>query len=300
MQVAISGAHGLIGGALAAALEADGHEVRRMIRSETAVPPDAIRWDPAESTIDLAALEGLDAVVHLAGAGIGDHRWTEEHKRVVRESRIKGTDLIARSLAELNQPPPVFVCGSAIGYYGDRGDTVLTEKSPPGSGFLADLVVAWEKSAAPATNAGIRTVITRTAPVFTRSGGALAKMLLLFRLGLGGPFGSGRQWMSWITLADEVAALRFLIERDDIAGPVNLTAPDPVTNKDFARALGRALHRPALLPVPKFGPSLILGRQGAEEMLYYSQRIQPTVLSEAGFPFAHPDLPSALEALLHD
>ena len=305
MRVAISGSSGLIGTALAESLRADGHQVQRLVRSQPASSPasgdaGAIAWDPVAGTIDAAALEGLDGVVHLAGAGVGDKRWTEARKRVVLDSRTEGTGLLAQTLAALDAPPRVFVSGSAIGYYGDGGDTVLTEDSPHGEGYLANLVIAWEQAAQPAREAGIRTVLARTGIVLSKRGGALPKMLPLFRFGLGGPFGSGSQWMSWITLADEVAALRFLLDggADGVDGPVNLTAPQPVTNKDFAKALGRAMHRPALLPVPKFGPKLMLGGQMADEMLFFSQRIRPAALEGAGHDFLHPDLDAGLAAVL--
>lgn len=299
MKIAISGSSGLIGGALCESFRADGHDVRRLVRSDSE-EPDAIRWDPAGETIDAGALEGLDAVVHLAGAGIGDGRWSEARKREILESRTKGTALIAQTLAELSSPPKVLVSASAIGYYGDRGDEVLTEDSSRGEGFLADLVVAWENATALAEAAGVRTVWARSGLVQSRRGGALPQMLRLFRLGLGGRLGSGTQWMSWISLADEIAALRFLVEHDDVAGAVNLTAPNSVTNTAFTKALGAAVRRPTLLPVPRFGPRLVLGRELADEMLFASQRVQPQVLAAAGYVFQHPDIDSGLHAALLD
>lgn len=296
MRVAISGASGLIGTALAESLRGDGHEVLRLVRS-AADAPDAVAWDPVAGTIDATALESLDGVVHLAGAGIGDKRWTTARRAEILDSRIQGTGLLAQTLAQLAHPPGVFVSGSAIGFYGDRGDEELTEASAHGSGFLANLCVAWEQATQPARDAEIRTVVARTGIVLTKRGGALPKMLPLFRFGVGGPFGSGQQWMSWITLADEVAALRFLLT-SSVAGPVNLTAPAPVTNKQFAKALGRALHRPALLPVPRFGPRLVLGREMADEVLFASQRLRPRVLQDGGFDFAHPDLDTGLAEVL--
>ncbi|HMG39796.1 MAG TPA: TIGR01777 family oxidoreductase [Acidimicrobiales bacterium] len=299
MRFAISGASGLIGSALVESLRGEGHDVLRLVRSPAdSAGADAVAWDPAGGTIDAAALEGLDGVVHLAGAGVGDKRWTDARRQEILESRTRGTGLLAQTLAGLEAPPPVFVCGSAIGFYGDRGDQALTEADGPGDGFLANLVVAWEQAAQPAREAGIRTVLARSGIVLTTRGGALPKMLPLFRFGVGGPFGSGKQWMSWITLDDEVAALRFLLSAEAVEGPANLTAPTPVTNRDFAKALGRALHRPALLPIPKFGPKLVLGGQMAEEMLFFSQRLQPAALTEAGFAFAHPDVDSGLAAVL--
>lgn len=296
MRVAISGASGLIGTALAESLRGDGHEVLRLVRSATDAP-DAVAWDPVAGTIDAARLEGLDGVVHLAGAGIGDKRWTPARRAEILDSRTQGTGLLAQTLAQLDSPPGVFVSSSAIGFYGNRGDEELTEASGHGSGFLANLCVAWEQATQPARDADIRTVIARNGIVLTRRGGAFPKMLPLFRFGLGGPFGSGKQWMSWITLDDEVAALTFLLT-STVEGPVNLTAPAPVTNRQFAKALGRALHRPALLPIPKFGPKLVLGGEMAEEVLFASQRVRPRALQDGGFDFAHPDIDTGLAAVL--
>lgn len=299
MRVAVTGASGLIGSALAGSLRADGHQVVRLVRSPAqAQAPDAVAWDPMAGTIDRAGLEGLDGVVHLAGAGVGDKRWTEARKQEVLDSRTRGTGLLAQTLTELDAPPPVLVSGSAIGFYGDRGDEELTEAQPPGGGFLANLVIAWEQAAQPARESGIRTVLARSGVVLSTAGGAFPKMVLPFRFGVGGPYGSGRQWFSWITLADEVAALRFLLEAGDVEGPVNVTAPGPVRNRDLAKALGRVLHRPALLPVPKFALQLVLGGQMAEEMTFFSQRVVPTVLEGAGFRFAHPDVDAGLAAAL--
>lgn len=302
MKVAISGASGLIGSALAASLQAGGHDVLRLVRPSSAASGQAgtVTWDPQAGTVDAAALEGLDGVVHLAGAGVGDKRWTDERKRVVLDSRTSGTGLLAQTLAGLATPPAVFVSGSAIGFYGDRGDEELTEGSARGDGYLANLVIAWEQAAQPARDAGVRTLLARSGIVLSARGGALPKMLTPFRLGVGGPFGSGRQWMSWISLDEEVAALRFLLETGGagLEGAVNLTAPQPVLNKVFAKALGRALHRPALLPVPKVALGLIMGSQMAEEMVFYSQRVHPAALESAGYEFRHPDIDAALAAIL--
>jgi uncharacterized protein (TIGR01777 family) len=299
MRVAITGASGLIGSALAGSLRDDGHEVVRLVRSPAqAQAADAVAWDPTAGTIDRAGLEGVDGVVHLAGAGVGDKRWTDARKREVLESRTRGTGLLAQALTELDTPPSVLVSGSAIGFYGDRGDEELTEAKPPGGGFLANLVIAWEQAAQPAREAGIRTVLARTGIVLSTEGGAFPKMVLPFRFGVGGPYGSGRQWLSWVTRADEVAALRFLLEAGDVEGPVNITSPGAVRNRDFAKALGRALHRPALVPVPKFALKLVLGGQMAEEMTFFSQRVVPGVLEGAGFRFAHPDIDAGLAAAL--
>jgi len=297
MDIAITGSSGLIGRALTAALVADGHRVVRVVRRPPEPGEDALRWEPREGTIDRTGLEGLDAVVHLAGAGIGDRRWNEDYKREILESRTRSTALLASTLAGLERKPAVFLSGSAIGYYGDRGDEVLTETSPPGHSFLADVVVQWEAEAAPAADAGIRTALLRTGIVLSVDGGALTKLLPLFRLGLGGRMGSGRQWWSWISIADEVGAIRFLLDHD-IAGPVNLTAPGPVTNATFTKVLGRVLGRPTVLPVPAFAPKLLRGAELAQELLFASQRVEPTVLEAHGYRFVHPDLETALRELL--
>ncbi|HEX6420162.1 MAG TPA: TIGR01777 family oxidoreductase [Acidimicrobiales bacterium] len=297
MDVAITGASGLIGTALARSLRGDGHAVRPVVR-RASDDPRAVRWDPAAGTIEAAGLEGVDAVVHLAGAGIGDRRWSPARKREILESRTRGTGLIARTLAGMASPPAVLVSASAIGYYGSAGDEVLSELSPPGDDFVAEVVRAWEAAAQPAVDAGIRTVFPRTAVVLAREGGILPRLALPFRFFVGGRLGSGRQWMSWVTLRDAVAALRFLLQRADIEGPVNVAAPEPVTNGEMAAAIGRALHRPAAVPVPAFGPRLVLGREMADSLLFVSQRVRPDVLMRAGFPFSHPDIEGALAATL--
>ncbi len=295
--IAITGSTGLIGTALSRSLEADGHQVRPVVRRTVRAGESAVAWDPDAGTIDAAALEGVDAVVHLAGAGIGDERWTDERKRLILESRTRGTALLASTLATLDAKPAVLVSGSAIGYYGDRGDETLTEKSSPGDDFLASICVPWEAEAQPVVDAGIRLATIRTGIVLTTEGGALPKMLPLFKLGLGGPYGSGRQWWSWITLTDEIAAIRHLLDHD-VRGPVNLTAPHPVPERDLAKALGRALHRPSLLPVPRFGPKLVVGAELAEALLFTSAKVLPTVLEASGFVFAHPDVETALPSVL--
>lgn len=299
MEVAITGASGLIGSGLAESLRTDGHVVRPLVRSASA-DPQAIRWDLAGGTIEAEKLDGVDAVVHLAGAGIGEHRWTEQHKRAIRESRTTGTGLLAHTLAGLDNPPTLLLSGSAVGFYGDRGDEVLTEQSAGGEGFLADLVGLWEQAADPAREAGIRTAFLRTGIVLSRRGGVFPRLRLLGLVGLGGRLGSGKQWTSWISGPDMTAALRFLLDSDDIAGPVNMLGPQPVRNRDFAAALGRALHRPTFLPTPAFGPRLVLGREKADELLFVSQRAEPTVLQDAGFTFSHPDIDSGIKAALED
>ncbi|WP_018654891.1 TIGR01777 family oxidoreductase [Actinomadura flavalba] len=294
MKVTVSGASGLIGAALARSLRADGHEVRRLVRREPSAP-DEVRWTPGEH-VDPAAVDGVDAVVHLAGAGIGDRPWTSARKREIYASRVSGTRTIAEAVARAAAPPRVLVSGSAIGYYGATGDRAADEGAPRGTGFLADLVADWEDAAAPAAGAGVRVVLPRTGIVLDRSGGLLGKVLPLFRLGLGARLGDGRQWTSWITLADEVAALRFLLD-NDVSGPVNLTAPHPVRNADYTREVGRALGRPAKLAVPAFVLRAAL-RDFADEGPLISQKVVPARLEEAGFAFAHPELPDALRAVL--
>jgi uncharacterized protein len=299
MQVAITGSSGLIGNALAQALQGDGHRVIAMVRREPRAGRDEIRWDPAAGTIDRTSLEGLDAVVHLAGAGIGDERWTPAYRRLVLESRTSSTGLLAETLPSLQRPPRVFVSASGIGYYGDRGDEVLTEESEPGDLFLSEVCKEWEAAARPAAEAGMRVPIIRTGVVLSAEGGALPRLLPLFKLGVGGRMGSGRQWWSWISIDDEVGAIRWLLEpTNDVTGPVNLTAPGTTTNAEFTKVLAGVLHRPALLPVPAFGPRLLKGRELADELLFAGQRVEPSVLARSGFRFEHPDLESALRAVL--
>jgi uncharacterized protein (TIGR01777 family) len=295
MDVVVTGSTGLIGTALFDALAAGGHRPIRMVRGEAT--GDSIRWDPEAGTIDAASLEGVDAVVHLAGEGIAAKRWSDEQKRKILESRTKSTALLAGTLAGLTRKPSVLVSASAIGYYGERGDDVLSEDEPPARTFLGEVVVAWEAAAAPAAEAGIRVAHPRTGIVLSKDGGALAESLPLFKLGLGGRFGHGRQYWPWITLTDEVRAIEWLLGHD-LAGPVNLTAPNPVTNAEFTKALGAALHRPTLFPVPKFGPAAKLGRELAQELLYTSSRVVPTKLLASGFTFAHEHIDDALRAVL--
>ena len=299
MRVAVTGASGLIGRALVERLEAGGHQAVRVVRTGVAHGPDssAVGWDPVAGLIDEEALEGLDAVVHLAGEPIAARRWSAEQKRRIANSRVRGTALLAGALARLDAPPGVLVSASAIGFYGDRGDERLDESSPGGDGFLAEVCRDWEAAADAARAAGIRVVHPRTGVVLSDSGGALAEMLPFFRLGLGGRVGDGRQWMSWITLHDEVEALAWLLDAD-VDGPVNLTAPAPVTNRELTEALGRALRRPTLLPTPKPALWAKLGRELTEALLYSSARVEPTVLQGGGFQFAHPEIATALSDLL--
>ena len=296
MDVAVTGSSGLIGTALVGRLRSDGHRVRRVVRSGGG-SADEVSWDPAAGTIDTAALAGVEAVVHLAGEGIADHRWTDDHKRRVLDSRVQGTGLIARTMAALDPKPGVLLSGSAIGFYGDRGDELLTEDSPAGVGFLPDVVRAWEAAANPAVEAGIRTAYLRSGVVLSKEGGALAKQLPLFKVGAGGKMGDGRQWLPWISIDDEVGAIVHLLTAD-VSGPVNLTAPEPVTNAEFTKALGAVLGRPTFLPVPKFGPQLVLGKELAENLLYSSARVVPRRLESSGYEFRSPTLEPALRILL--
>ncbi len=297
MDIAITGASGLIGTALSASLTSQGHRPIALVRRAAKAGADEIQWDPAGGTIDAASLEGIDAVVHLAGAGIGDKRWTDDRKKVIRDSRTAGTSVLATALAGLSAKPSVFVSGSGIGYYGSQGDSVLTEADPAGTGFLADVCVEWEAATAPASDAGIRTALARTSVVMSDQGGTLKKQLLLFKLGLGGRFGPGTQWLSWISLTDEVRALEFMIT-NDIAGPVNLCAPNPVTNLEFTKALGSVLKRPTLVPVPLFGPKLLFGSELVEQLILASQKGMPSVLTNAGFTFEDPELEPTLHRIL--
>ena len=297
MDIAITGASGLIGTALSASLTSQGHRPIALVRRAAKAGADEIQWDPAGGTIDAASLEGIDAVVHLAGAGIGDKKWTDDRKKVIRDSRTAGTSVLATALAGLSAKPSVFVSGSGIGYYGSQGDSVLTEADPAGTGFLADVCVEWEAATAPASDAGIRTALARTSVVMSDQGGTLKKQLLLFKLGLGGRFGPGTQWLSWISLTDEVRALEFMIT-NDIAGPVNLCAPNPVTNLEFTKALGSVLKRPTLVPVPLFGPKLLFGSELVEQLILASQKGMPSVLTNAGFTFENPELEPTLHRIL--
>jgi uncharacterized protein len=297
MRIAVTGATGLIGSALCRSLEADDHEVVRVVRSGGR-PGTDVRWDVEAGTIDAAGLEGVDGVVHLAGEGIASGRWTDEHRRRVRESRTHGTALLSEALAASATRPSVLVSASAIGYYGDRGDEELTEASPPGEGFLPELCVAWEAATGMAEEAGIRVVHARTGIVLSPDGGALKAQLPAFRFGVGGKAGSGEQWMPWITLADEVRALRFLLDHD-VSGPVNLVGPRPVTNAEMTRTLGQVLGRPTIMTIPRLAARLPLGVGPlVDSLLFDSARVLPTVLLEAGFTFLHPDLDAALRDLL--
>jgi uncharacterized protein (TIGR01777 family) len=317
MLVAVTGASGLIGTALGRRLEAEGHRVLRLTRSEPPGPPidrgarleppgppDQAHWDPAAGELDPDALAKADAVVHLAAKGIGDRlRWTARTKREILQTRVEGTGLVARTMARLAGGPAgaggprVLVCASGVGFYGNRGDEVLTEASGGGRGFLAEVVRRWEAAADPAREAGLRVVHLRTGPVQTAAGAGLPKQALLFRLGLGGRFGSGRQWLSWISLDDIAGAYLHALTDDRLDGPVNAVAPNPVTNAEFTATLARVLRRPAVLHVPAFAPRLALG-EFADEMLLVSQRARPVRLLETGYRFRFPELEPALRQTL--
>ena len=296
MHVLVSGASGLIGSALVPALDTGGHQVTRLVRGAVDGGGDTVRWDTDAGVIDAAALEGVDAVVHLGGETVAG-RWTPSKKERIMESRRGGTGLLARTIAGLERPPRTLVCASAIGAYGNRGDEPLTERSDTGSGFLADVVREWEAATRPAAEAGIRVVNLRFGIVLSPRGGALGQMLTPFRLGVGGPLGSGRQYMSWISIDDVVGAIQHALVASRLSGPVNATAPEPVTNRVFSRTLGRVLRRPALLPVPPVALRLLFG-QFADEGLLWGQRVLPQRLLESGYQFRHRSLEAALRHVL--
>ena len=289
MKIAITGSTGLVGSALVSLLTAARHEVLRMTRPT--------HWDPERNTVDLAALEAKDAVVHLAGENIASGRWTASKKSRIRDSRVKGTRLIAESLATLAQPPAVLVSASAIGFYGDRGNELLREESGPGQGFLSDVCRQWEAATDPATRNGIRVVHLRTALVLSRKGGALEKMLLPFKLGIGGRIGSGKQYWSWISLDDMCAAILHCIQAGGLHGPVNVASPSPVTNLEFTKALGRVLSRPTVFPLPAFAARVALGEM-ADALLLASARVEPAKLHTSRFMFRDREIEATLRNLL--
>jgi uncharacterized protein len=297
MKVLITGSSGFIGQSLMRALKDTGHEPLAMVRRRFAGGPGEILWDPASRHIDLKAMEGIDAVVHLAGENIAGGRWTEERKRKIRESRVAGTTLLATAISNLAQPPKVFLCASAIGYYGNRAEEIVTEDSLAGQGFLAEVCREWEDAARTANPKGIRIILLRIGIVLSREGGALAKMILPFKLGLGGKTGTGRQYMSWITLSDLTRAILFALECKTLSGPVNLVAPMPVTNEEFALTLSEVLHRPCLFPLPAWAARAALGEM-ADALLLSGARVVPARLQAAGFIFRHEELRPALNAIL--
>ena len=296
MKLLISGSHGLVGKALVKSLEAKGHEIFRLVRRAPNSDSE-IEWSPDRYSIALARLEGFDLVVHLAGESIASGRWDEEKKRKIRESRVKGTKLLSDALANLARPPKTLISASAIGYYGNRGDEVLTETSPPGDDFLASVCVEWENATAHATEKGIRVVNTRFGVILDSEGGALVKMLTPFRMGVGGKIGSGKQWMSWIALDDVVGAIRWAVMNESLQGPLNFVAPHPVSNAEFTKALGRALSRPTFFPIPAFAARLVFGEM-ADALLLSSQRVNAKRLKESGYQFLYPQLDGALRHVL--
>jgi len=301
MRVIVSGATGLVGRAVVRSLLADGHQVTKLVRGgaqEFRAPgTSAVRWDPARGEIDADALEGHDAAVHLAGEPVSEGRWTEEKKRRIRDSRVKGTYLLAGALARLGAKPRVLVSASATGFYGDRGEERLDEESEPGRDFLSRVCREWEEAALPAAEAGIRLVHLRIGVVLSGEGGALPKMLTPFRLGLGGRIGGGGQYMSWVSLEDVVRVVRRALDDESLSGPLNVVAPQPVTNGEFTRALGRALNRPTVFAAPAFALRLVYGEM-ADALLLSGARVYPKRLTEAGFEFAHPELEGALRHAL--
>ncbi len=296
MKILVSGATGLIGSALTKAASSAGHTVTALTRKSPG-SPSTVQWDPSARKLNAQALEGFDAVVHLAGESIAAGRWTATQKKRILDSRVQGTQLLSATLAQLQRPPSVLVSASAVGFYGDCGDRVLREDSPPGSDFLANVCREWEQATAPASKAGIRVVHLRSGMVLAKEGGALAKMLLPFKMGVGGKIGSGRQFMSWIDLEDEVGVILHCLAHDSIRGAVNSVGPAPVTNLEFTKTLGRVLSRPTLFPLPAFMARLLLGEM-ADGLLLSSQRAEPAKLAAEGFRFRHQNLESSLRRIL--
>ena len=294
-RVAVTGSHGLIGTALVESLQRDGYQVRRIVRSRSTATGDDIFWNPTGGELNASGLEGLGAVIHLAGENVAGI-WTQEKKRRIRDSRVQGTRLLSERIAELRNPPRVLVSASATGFYGNRGNESLDETSPPGDDFLANVAREWEAETAPAAGAGVRVVNTRFGIVLSAEGGALKLMLTPFKLGLGGKVGSGRQWIPWVALEDAVRAIRFAVEHDDLRGPVNVVAPDPVTNAEFVETLGDVLGRPTLFSVPAAMLRLALGEEMADATVLASQKVLPRGLNAAGFDFRYPKLEGALRA----
>jgi uncharacterized protein (TIGR01777 family) len=297
MRVLISGASGLVGRKLSGALRDGGHTVARLVRPGGMVSADDVRWDPMAASIDLSALEGTDVVVHLSGASIADGRWTPERKSILRSSRVDLTRFLVDALTHLRSKPSVLVSASAIGFYGNRGDEILTEVSEGGHDFLALLARDWEAEALRAQTSGIRTVLLRFGIILSRDGGALPRMLMPFKFGAGGRIGSGRQWMSWIALEDAVDIARSVIVNEEFSGPLNVVAPNPVRNSQFARAVGAVLRRPAIFPAPEFVLRIALGEM-AEPLLFASQRVRPEHLLAMAYPFRYGSLETALDAIL--
>jgi uncharacterized protein len=297
VQILVTGSHGFIGSALVTALSVAGHRPIRLVRSQPAPGADEVRWDPAAGTIDAPSLEGIDGVVHLAGVGIGDRRWTEQHKARVLDSRVRGTRLLTETLANLESRPATLVSASGIDYYGSRGDEILTESSSTGTGFLSEVCRQWEGSTHPAADAGIGVWHIRSGLVFGADGGLLPRVLLPFRLGVGGKLGSGRQYWSWIVIDDHIAAIMHLLQADG-SGAVNLTTPNPVPNAELTHILGRVLRRPTFASVPTSALRLALGTQMANELILSSHRVVPEKLLAQGFEFRFPELEEGLRYVL--
>lgn len=295
MKILISGASGFIGNELINFLRTCGHHVSLLVRDHKAVTEGQFLWDPSKNLIDEAAFEGIDAVINLSGENIAGGRWSQERKNKILESRIQATSLLAKTLYKLKNPPSIFLSASAIGFYGDRGDNICNENTINGNGFLAHVCQEWEAAASPAIDKGIRTVFLRFGVVLSKNGGALAKMLLPFKLGLGGALGSGKQYMSWVAIDDVVAIILFALTNAAIEGPVNVVSPNPVTNYQFTKALGQALGRPTFFNVPAFVLRLILGAEMANEFLLSSTRVDPLKLTQEGYSFIYPDLLTALK-----
>ena len=297
LKIAIAGSSGFIGTHLVGHLESQGRKVYRLVRYQPYRSTTEIHWNHVEGTINSASIDGLDVVINLAGLSLSSGKWTAKNKEIMRGSRVDGTRFLAESIAKLKNPPKLFIAASAIGYYGNRGDEILKEDGRPGEGFLSDLCIDWEESAKPASDAGIRVINLRTSIVLDKNGGALLKMLTTFKLGVGGKIGSGKQYMSWITIFDHVRAIEHIIGNESISGPVNLTSPNPVTNAEFTKTLGRVLRRPTMMPLPAFAIDLMFGEMG-RTLLLGSQRVIPEVLSKSGFVFESPDLESGLNRVL--
>ncbi len=297
MRVLVSGSSGLVGTALREALTRAGHSVDRLRRGVGPSGPGSVAWDPTVNMFDQTAAEGADAVVHLAGASIADGRWTQERKKLLRSSRVEATRHLVHGLGKLSKPPKVFLSASAVGYYGDRGDEVLAEDAAPAEDFLSHLAQDWEAEACQAEKCGARVVLLRFGVILAAHGGALAKMLLPFKLGVGGPIGSGRQWMSWVSLPEVVTIMQFSLDHVELTGPVNVVAPRPVTSREFAKTLGKVLRRPAFAPLPAVVARLAFGEM-ADAVLLGGQRVMPQALQQAGYVFRHPELELALRAVL--
>jgi len=297
MRILISGASGLVGSAVSAALRNEGHSVGRFVRPGLPARKDDVAWDPISGEMDVHAAEGADAIINLAGASIGEGRWTAERKVLLRTSRVNLTERLVASLKKLKNPPEAFVSASATGYYGDRGDETLTEASPPGNDFLSQLSRDWETAAMGAEQAGMRTVLLRFGIILAKNGGALPRMLTPFKMGVGGKLGSGKQWMSWVILDDVLAVLREAVVNSALRGRVNVVAPNPVRNEEFTHVLARVLHRPAIFPAPAFALRLALGEM-ADALLLSSQRVLPQKLIEEKFAFSYPELEAALQHAL--